>query len=616
MLQPTSRVELNEGIRFYEQDLLIDDYIYVGNLLVNLDVEYQTPGFGIALLSSEGLSLGDKEEVLLFRFGYKEASIIYKNHDIQKTLATYNIANLKTYSENLKISLSKVNNKYTVYIDNKEVINYTCQYDFNSYNLGYYSNAYNAIKSINIASSIPYGWVVNMSNTKHGYINFERNGFVLNKCEGLAEIEQLEINLKAGKYYLKYEQSEDCDIKPYIFLYNDDNIIDEEKQMLSLIDNSFILPFPSRVNLKLKGSKGKISKLQITSEKDNDYIKTSPELGSFIDIGGSYMNIRLESLKEIEWEGIINDVPGEFHKLPTDYAIVSDGEQNLGLYDLNLNLGAKFGYRYTVSDKRLSVFKMNKDKLSTQIYSQELDKVEYLLTVFKNINAVITRLKLTTLSGSTIEDIVQDTSKKYVPAQIKSPIIVTNNIDTPLDLSSSFRVYKEHDNTKFVFTNIEREYFKPKHIIHLSKIPSSKEGTTIVYGIPKNAKYDMDKILHIPNKDMINSIDAFATAYDVLFEKDLRSYDKETGEIRINDVSNYSLIVIDYLKRDSYAINYVHPLNSYEVDISIEKEDEANIIYDNIEKTQDKTNMLLINSKEYVQTNMIPSESCYITLGR
>lgn len=617
MLLPTSRIELDNGIRFYEQDMLIDDYIYTGNLLVNIDIEYLTPGFGIALLSSEGLSLKDKEEVLLFRFGYKEASVIYKNKDIQKTLATYNIPNLKTYSENVNMILSKVNELYTISIDNREVLTFNSPFEFNSYNIGYYSNTGNAIKNINIASSIPYGWIVNMSNTKNGYITFNKNGFTLEKCEGQAEIEQVEIKLNAGKYYLKYEEDEVSDIKPYIFLYNDDDIVDEDKQLLSLIDNSFILDFPTKVNLKMKGTQGTIKKLQITTEKENDYIKTSPETGSFIDIGGSFMNIRLESLKEAEWIGTINDVPGDFHKEPTEYAIISDGINNYGLYDLNISTNIEYGYKYNVADKRLIVYKIKDNgEESTQVFSKVLTDIEYLLTVFKNINAIITKFKLTTINGTIIEDIVQDTAKKYVPAKIKSPIIVTNKHDIPLDLSSSIRIYKHNNTDKYVFTNIEREYFNPKHIIRLSKIPSRKTGTTIVYGIKKNGTYDMNKILRIPNKDMINSIDEFAIAYDILFEKDLRDYDKEIGEIRLNDVSNYSLIVVDYLKRDSYAINYLHELGNYEVDISIEQDDEANVIYDNIEKSQDKTNTLLINAKEYVQTNMIPSENCYITIGR
>lgn len=609
MLTPTSRIELEDGIRFYEQDILFDDYIYTGNLLINLKVEYNTPGIGIALISSEGYSLKDKEETLLFRLGYKEASVIYKNKDIQKTLATYNVSNIKT-GETIDLQLSKINDNYNVYINNKLAMDFDSIYEFNSYNLGYYSSGGNAIKNINIASAIPFGWVVNMSNTNYGYINFEKNGFELINCKGEAEIEQLEIELKPGKYYLKYE-TEDSDIKPYVFLYNDNNFYDDEKNMLSIIDNSFVLNYKEKVNLKFKGTKGKVKKIQITTEKDNDYIKTTPEIGNYVDIGGSYINIRLESLKTIEWTGKIFATPSEFHKGPMDYAIISDGEKNYGLYDLNLIFDKLYKFEYSVSDKTFTIY-AGEDRL----FSEKISTIKYILTVFKNISATIYSLKLTTLDGTTIEDTVQDTAKKYVPAKISSPIIVTNNAEIPLDLSSSIRLYKDNDNTRYVFTNIEREVFPAKHIIKLTKTPSLREGTTIVYGINKNATINEDKILHIPNKDMINSIDQYATSYDILFEKDLRSYDKEIGEIRINDISNYKAIVVDYLKRDSYAINFIRKLNSYEVDISIEKDDEANVLYDNIEKIQDKTNVLLINSKEYIQTNIIPSESCYVTISK
>ena len=57
-------------------------------------------------------------------------------------------------------------------------------------------------------------------------------------------------------------------------------------------------------------------------------------------------------------------------------------------------------------------------------------------------------------------------------------------------------------------------------------------------------------------------------------ESDLYNINKDTGEIIISDqndayISNkYKEIVVDYLKRDSYAINYLYEMDSYEVDIS------------------------------------------------
>ena len=63
MLQPNSRINLENGIKFYEQDILFDNYIYTGYFDIALTLNYASPGFGIGLTNSEGKSLSDKEEV-------------------------------------------------------------------------------------------------------------------------------------------------------------------------------------------------------------------------------------------------------------------------------------------------------------------------------------------------------------------------------------------------------------------------------------------------------------------------------------------------------------------------------------------------------------------------
>ena len=95
MLQPNSRVSMESGIKFYEQDILYDDYIYSGDFDIALNLEYCTPGFALGLTNSEGSSLADKEQILLFKMGQKDVDIIFSNKDSQKTLATYNSALLK-----------------------------------------------------------------------------------------------------------------------------------------------------------------------------------------------------------------------------------------------------------------------------------------------------------------------------------------------------------------------------------------------------------------------------------------------------------------------------------------------------------------------------------------
>lgn len=617
MLLPTSRIEKDKfGIKFYEQDMLVDDHIYTGDMEASVTLKYVTPGFGIALINSEGYSLKDKNEILLFRFGYKEASIIYKNGDQQKTLAVFNTPTVVTPIENLKIQLKKTDNTYQLFANKKQIGSFKVPYELLSYNIGYYSSAENVIKNLNIASSIPYGWIVNMSNTKHGYINFEKNGFYLNSSEGIAEIEQIKIYLTPGTYYLKYEKeniNNVFDIKSFITLYNDDNLVDEEKNMLSLADNSFTINFPTHINLKFKGSLGKINKIQITKEKDNDYIATSPDKGEYIDSDGSRIDIKLGELSLVEWTGEVKNVPVGISTNPQNYAIVTDNIKNYGLGDLNISTNSTYSYKFNCDTNKLVVYKNH------NVIKEVTLKAKYMLTVFKNISAVITSIKLTTKSGSVIDGIIQTTYKKHVPMSISSPILATDSTGLPLDISSSIRYYYKDNNPNkkmFVFTNIEREYFDPKHVIKLTNIPASITGSIVVYGIKKESTINLDKILEIPNEDMINSIDACANLYDILFEKDLKSVDKDSAQIRLYDVSDYQLIIVDYQKRNSYAINYKYDLGTYEVDISIDDNKQADIIYDNTEKQITTSGKYFINSNEYINTNIKPNESCYIVIGK
>ena len=51
MLKSNSRIELLDGIRFYEQDVLYDDYVFTGSFKIELDIDYYNNGFGIMLIN-------------------------------------------------------------------------------------------------------------------------------------------------------------------------------------------------------------------------------------------------------------------------------------------------------------------------------------------------------------------------------------------------------------------------------------------------------------------------------------------------------------------------------------------------------------------------------------
>lgn len=604
MLQDNSRIYLNNGIEFYEQDILFDDYIYTGDFDIALTLDYAAPGFGIGLTNSEGNTLTEKEEILLFKIGHKSVDIIYSNKDSQKVLATYHSAYAKTYTSNLKYILQKRNTMFTLYVGEQKICEFKSLSDFNTYNLIYYSNKGNVIKNINIASSIPYGWVTNMQNTNGGYIWFYRDGFEFKNCNGEAEIEQPDIYLTPGKYYLKYDIEGDCDIVPYVFSSDDERLLDSEKNILAP-NNSFVLNYAQKINIKFEGSKGKIKKMCITTQSDNEYCRTSPDKGDKVEINGSFIRMLLDYIVEAEWLGKVKNVPGTDHLNPMEYAIVETSTKSYGLFDLDIAEDVYYKYKYkdgTLVIENLYGTKMKEIKVSTNS-----------LIVFKNINAVMKDFVLIDIYGNDTNVVIENTIKKYVPSTIYSPIIITNEENEPLDLSSSYRVYEKNGKDYYWFTNVEREYFKPSHMLLLSKQPSEKSGTIIVYGIRKESSLDITNILRIKQEGQ-DTIEYCANYYDILFEKDLRYINKQNKELRLDNVDDYKMIIVDYLKEDSYAINFRHEYNSYEVDISIEDGKETNVLYNNA--AENKNGITFINEYKYVDTKTVPSENCYIVIGR
>ena len=610
MLQSNSRISMDNGIKFYEQDILYDDYIYTGDFDIALNLEYCTPGFAIGLVNSEGKTLEDKDQVLLFKIGQKNVDIIFLNKDSQKTLATYNSAYAKTYTADLKYILQKRDAVFTLYISQQKICTFTAPIDFNTYNLIYYSNANNTIKNINISSSIPYSWVTNMQNTNGGYIWFYRDAFEFKHCLGEAEIEQSDIYLEKGKYYLKYETEGDNDIIPYIFISEDERILDKPKNILN-IDNSFILDYAQKICLKFEGSKGKVKNICITTDKDNSYYRTSPDKGDSIDIEGSEIRLNLNQIKSYKLKFNIKFAPGSDHNNPISYSILSIRGNTYGLFDLDLAQDADYYMSFNKEDKAISISTITGTIIKTiKLTNEELKST---ISIFNNINAIITDFVYIDNNGQSINVIIENTIKKYVPGTIYSPIIVVDDQEQPLDLSTSFRIFKKNNRDHYWFTNTEREYFIPSHYIKLTNTPSSKDNSIIVYGIRKESTINFDNLLRI-EKEGKDTIDAFANYYDILFEKDLRMINKEAKIIQLTDISNYKYIVVDYLKEDSYAINYRHELNSYEVDISIEDGKTNKLIYNNAD--EDTDDITYINEYRYVNTKALPSENCYIVIGR
>lgn len=618
MIQYNSRININNGIEFYEQDILYDDYLYSGDIDITLKIDYANPGFGVALIDNEGNSIINSK-ALIMKLGSGTFEIIEKdtNNNVS-ILFSSSASEAKPYKEDLLFKISKRNNIYTFTIGTLELKNLTLKTEMNNYILGYYSNKDNVIKSINIASSIPYGWNVNMINTGGGYIAFNRDGFNLKGCNSKAEVEQLNIKLSRGRYYLKFDKSNDCDIVPYVFNSNDNRISDDEKNILKH-NNIFELPEASNVSLKFVGTVGSISKICITTEADNEYLRTTISDGENRNISGSYIKFLLTNLKYFEFTGMVKNAPGNDHYTPQNYSIVNINNISYGLYDMTISEGIE--YKYIYESGEISVYDNNGIKRWSASAS-----LATTLSVFNNINGYITNLKLIDNNGNETYFGVHNEITKYVPGLIKSPIVVLDKDRDdenarPLDLSASYRIIDKEYGPYYYFTNVEREYFNAKRRIVLEKIPLQEAGSIKIYLIDKDANFNLDKIYHIPDKGqdvIMDTIDACVNGqYMIVTEDEYDEYGitvyRDTGEIILDtDLSEYKYILIDYYKNDSYAINYDYSRQAYSVDISTINKT-VSVIYDNIENTIGTYEY--INEQQYVDSKIIPAENCYIVIG-
>jgi hypothetical protein len=232
--------------------------------------------------------------------------------------------------------------------------------------------------------------------------------------------------------------------------------------------------------------------------------------------------------------------------------------------------------------------------------------------IFNNVNGKLTDFIITDKDDNTTNITIENTIKQYIPAVIKSPVVVLDEQELPLNLSSSYRYYYKHNKKYYWFTNTEREYFKPSYSIMLEDKPVDIDGSIIVYGIKENSKFELERLLEI-EKEGLDSLNACADSYDIIFEENLRYVNKETGEIRLEDISDYKYIVVDYLKDNNYCLNYRYDLNSYEVDISVKPDTKISMVYDNLSEIQN--NIELINEVRYINTKISPTLNGYITIG-
>lgn len=623
MLMQNCRVENFNGFRFYEKDILYDDYTFTNNIQVEVDLLYCSPGFGIALMDNEGSSIKEKSNVYLFKAGYREASIYYSTPTSTTLIKQTNCLEAFTVQEHMKFKLVKSGKKVTMFVNGVEVFSEYLKRDLDKYNLGYYSNAGNIINNIGITSNIPNGWTVNMANTVGGHISFATDEFTISDCINDAEIEQSKIPLRKGMYYFNCENvphgNKESDIEVFIYPSEekyigspDDRFYDEKKNILNRTTGVLLIKEDMEVTLKFRGTNGTIKEIMISEHKDDEYIPTTTDS---IEFKGSYIDVFLSQIKKITWKGTVKRTPGDNSSLDssTIYGLILDNRTQIRPLDAHLSYGIEYDFEFNTDKYEFTV---RRDGVITHPDKKfMLKNLSNKVTIFKNITAEITEFILYKKNGDKVNINIQDENKKYINADIESPILVVDQYNIPLDLSSSYRLAHFEDHSRYVFTNWEREYFEPAKKLKFENRVLSQQDTVVAYGIKKGHPYNFNKLHDIP-EDNINSIDLMTRDYDVFYETDLLYVDKVVGAIYFNEsvIEDYEFIVVDYLKDDSYCINYEYDKNVYEVDISSLKTNNK-ILYDSmLVSSMDDKGIYQVN--KHLITNISGNTNGYVVIRK
>lgn len=570
MFQTNSRVERKNGIRFYEQDVLLSNYLFTSDLTIELTMDYLSPGAGIVLLERNEKIEEVANDTFVFKIGQNDFTVIRKRYGIQDE-----VLHVSSYVSpphmDLQLTFIKSGRMIELKSGDRLLGHYMLPRSIDKYQVGFYSNAENILKYASFIHGAPSKWMTNIKNTNGGRIFFFKDGFHIEKCINDAEIEQSKIFLEAGKYYLTYEKENVDglnDIESFVF-FSDDKRFDDEAKTILDESNTFILKEDGYVNVKFKGTSGLIKNISIKDNLKDIFVPTDdlPVVSN-----GSMIIVTLDGLKSVKWKGTVYSVP-DYDELTDvrDYGIVSSKVKDYWMSDFDLSFEKEYTFILDVESLKVDVYDEEENLHITQIILIS-DQDEGKLKIFRNINAIITQLIITKTNGEEIDILLQKTSKIYVPATIKGPVIITDKYYIPLDISSSYRISQEEGREDlYLFTNWEREYFNPDIPIFLDKAIIDMPGNIKVYGIPEGATVNVDNFYRI--KGEADTIDLYTDQYDLITE-DLFTIDYYNSEIKLhNDIKGkYKEIIVDYLKENSYCINYRKDLHAYEVDISTSEE--------------------------------------------
>lgn len=558
---------------FYEQDIVMLDYVYTGNIKVSMGIDYQYPGIGIIIAAKKDDIPENTNNAYLLKIGINDFAVINKKLLTQSKMAhgscpfaPLDVSSSRTiefHKDGKTLSLTTIINKKTITLGL-----YTLPEDVNEYRLGFYSNKGNTIQTAIIHSSRPQYWFSNTRNTNGGRISFKKDTFVIEQAELPIELEQEKIHLAKGKYFLDFEKqpvNNKKDINCYVFDSSEKRINAKTKNLLQA-DNSFVIEKDMDVNILFQGTSGAISKICIKDDDQQSYISTDEQT---VEKAGSKVIVHLERLKEVRWVGQVDAYPDYSLNQDVPYSIMTYQKIKSTVENLGLLTKHEYSFAFSLSGDGTIWILSVKTKTGETIHTASFTNNGGAMEIFDNVSGTISELIVVTAAGDEINVLAQKTYKKYVPSTIESPILVVDENDTPFDLSSAYRYIEETDS--FIFTNWERETFVPEKQIILENKINDSINAIVVYGV-KNDDYCMDKLYTITQKEPVTSINQFSGSYDAISTELYSITDSKVLDFEDGIVSKYRLLVVDYLKDDSYCINLTEDRKQYEVDISSSKE--------------------------------------------
>lgn len=562
MFDKTCRAVFEDGLRFYEEDVLFDSHVYSANQKVCLELCYNTNGIGFIIGLKPNQPLEKQDLYYFLRVDGYSASLFLVNQMHYQRLQHVSTP-ISAPKEFLKIEAIIKRNQIILSLDGKKFMYASIDYAINDHHIGIYSQKDNILKRMYIDGKSPELWQTNMQATENGRITFKDNQVSFENCKYPAELVQDEIILEAGDYYINYE-SEGArvfvyDTRSELIKLDDKNLIDEEGK-IHVSERS-----PLAIHISSKN--GYVKNIGLSSIPNAPYIETYLE-PTVKD--ASSLKVILDNIKKLIVE--FNVVKECFASLLTDELQTYERGFIEGDHKLIYENGVFYLYY--------------KDQ-----YIDEITPYSNIVFVLKSVEAFIYNITIVTKDNEKIDWFDKKDRVEWLKPSLNSPILAFDANEEPLDLSSSFR---EVDN-RYIFTNTERESFLPEPIIKLQKDSIGIDG---IYGIPKTAITYEDKF-YVGKKENPNDISAYCKNYIPIYNANLDTFLNQV--ILYDDLYQFKEIIIDYRKANSYAINFVTEIGKYSVGTTAPY---CSYIYSNH------------NQSQYTPTSYKEEENRYIVLEK